>query len=400
MNQEELQEIKSLMDKYPRGNENYFSYPLRKNWKVGFTQSQYRKVLNHLSTLGEEPIAIHISFPENSDDSFLQIKKEIELASKTIGSKPKVNEVFFDSNVISIENAIDIFNILDSCFEIDYSGQISIQLNMNSLTEKELDELTDEGFNDFHFKIPTEFFTEEKISEVENLLNYLKENGGKLSTVTVLFGLENQTQQLTETILEKILNIDPIRIKLKPVSENNFDVESFFFIKEFVENKGWYFIGTDLLVKDSDEFIDGQNNGLLGLNGFEFRTNNTRYFLGFGKNSFSYLADVYIGGLESEKYQTELNADHFPVSLYYPMKLDEKIRRYVMVQLICSYVVFFPEFAEATKENFEDYFSDELEKLAPLIKDGLVEKMHDRFLITSKGELFLNHIVSKFDKFN
>jgi len=397
---EELQDLHSLLIKYPKPDENYFTYPLPKNWKKGLTQIQFGKILEHLATLGDESITLHISFPENSDQAFLNLKKEIELAAKTINGKPIVNRIFFESDNISTENAIDIMYILNENFKIDYRGDISLTIDPMNFTDENLESLTDEGFNDFHFDFKGEFQTDpEKTESIARLLLKLKNSGAKSTSVAFVYGHGNQTEDSAEELLEKILKFHPTRLVLKPHSKENPNYEMYFFIKDYLENKGWYFIGNDLLAEEIDEWVEAQNTGKLGVNSFGYRINNSRHVLGFGKNSISFLVDVYIKGNSDESYESELQADHFPVSYYFPMKLDEKIRKYTITSLICNFVIFFDEFKLATGEDFILYFSTELLEMKSLIDDGLIDMLPDRFLISSKGELFLNYILSCFDKF-
>ncbi len=397
---EELQILQSLLKKYPKPEANYFTYPLPKNWKKGLTQIQFGKILEHLATLGDESITLHISFPENSDEAFLNLKREIELAATSINGKPIVNRIFFESDCISAENAIDIIYILNENFKIDYRGDISLTIDPENFTEENLESLTDEGFNDFHFDFTEVFQTDSaKTEQIARLLLKFQNSGAKSTELSFIYGYERQTEDSAEELLEKILKFHPTRLVLKPHSKENPNYGMYFFIKDFLEKKGWYFIGNDLLAEEIDEWVEAQNTGKLGVNSFGYRINNSRHVLGFGKNSISFLVDVYIKGNSDNTYESELKADHFPVNYYFPMKLDDKIRKYTITSLICNFVIFFDEFKIATGEDFIVYFSEDLVAMKPEIEDGLIDLLPDRFLISSKGELFLNHILSRFDKF-
>ena len=49
--------------------------------------------------------------------------------------------------------------------------------------------------------------------------------------------------------------------------------------------------------------------------------------------------------------------------------------------------------------NFADYFADALDRLHPLVEDGLVRVEADRITATSRGRLLLRNIAMCFDRY-
>lgn len=401
MNEIELDNLTSKYGRYPQVEDKYLVYPLSENWKSGLTHEQYKKVLGYISDNPEEILSLHIKFNPLSGDGVDDILNEIDLLGKVFRQKPKVHRILLDSDSVSVSDAIDILRVLDSNFEIDFRGDVSLTLNASSLDASEIDSLTDEGYNDFHIVLSEVVQTNEEQQEVvAKLLLNLQESHSKTIELQLEVGFAGQTVKMITDVLEKIILFHPTRIKLIQKSKNINNVRLLSAAKEFLESKEWYFIGSDLFVKDDDVWFEAVNNGKLGLNSLGFRINNSRHVLGIGIGAESFIADVYtMNTNEPNRYAEKINHGLFPVDQFHVMTTEDKIRKYVITQLICRYAVFFSDFKSATDRDFVSVFADELHDMKMLLDDGLVAVYPDRFVVTESGEWFLYYIVSYFDKY-
>ena len=401
MNQMELENITEKFGRYPQTDEKYLTYPPSNNWKSGLTHGQYKKVLGYISDNPEEILSLHIKFNPSSGESIDDVLNEIDLLGKTFHQKPKVHRILLDSESVSVSDAIDILRVLDSNFEIDFRGDVSLTLNASSFDSSEIDSLTDEGYNDFHIILNEQVqMNEDQQEMVAKLLLNLQESHSKSIELQLVIGFENQTESMITSVLDKISQFFPTRIKLIQENKSIDNVRLLSAAKDFLESKEWYFIGSDLFVKNDDVWYEAINAGKLGLNSLGFRINNSRHVLGIGMGAESFIADVYTQNTKEQKrYSEKLNHGLFPVDHFHVMTADDKIRKYVITQLICRYAVFFDDFKSATDRDFVSFFADELHEMKTLLDDELVAVYPDRFVVTESGEWFLYHIVSYFDKF-
>ena len=78
---------------------------------------------------------------------------------------------------------------------------------------------------------------------------------------------------------------------------------------------------------------------------------------------------------------------------------DDRLRRYLIMRLMCQTFVSIPHFEKQWGINFREYFSPNLAKLAPLRQDGLVTLTESELRATPLGILFLRNIAMAFDPY-
>ena len=87
-----------------------------------------------------------------------------------------------------------------------------------------------------------------------------------------------------------------------------------------------------------------------------------------------------------------IGMDHFA-------KVDDEIRKYVIMRLMCDLLLDLTEVGEKFQIRFEEYFKDSIEKLQPLLKDELIVQSGRTLIIPMQGRLFLRNIAICFDAY-
>jgi len=77
---------------------------------------------------------------------------------------------------------------------------------------------------------------------------------------------------------------------------------------------------------------------------------------------------------------------------------DDQIRAEVIQQIMCYARVDYSYFQQHLDTDFPSYFNNELTRLAPLQRDGLVELYPNRIQITSTGRMLLRAVAMVFDR--
>lgn len=78
---------------------------------------------------------------------------------------------------------------------------------------------------------------------------------------------------------------------------------------------------------------------------------------------------------------------------------DDCIRRDVIKALICNFRLDFESVEAQWDLTFADYFAEDLQLLAPLAKDGLVDVTDKEIQVTPKGRLLIRNICMCFDAY-
>lgn len=403
MDKTEEIKIKELLGTYSSEiiSSEYVSYPLVHYWKKGLTHEKYLKLLDYLDQHKEEILSLHIRYSPESGDTLDYLFVEIDLIRRHFTENPKVHRVWLDSNNISVDDAIAIIEELDSNFEIDYRGEISLTANAVPFSQPEIEQLTEKGFNHVRLVIDEQIQTESEEQErIAKTIIELHENGVENVQLDILLGYQGQTERSIADFLEKILQFNPDRIRFifDSAMENKNDL--FLFSKDFIETHEWYLLGSNLYIKEADRWYEANNQGLLDISHIGFKVNNSRNVLGIGRGANSYIGDIYTSNLDDKSdYESELQQEKLPTYQFHAMTIDDKIRKYVISQLSCRFTVFFDEFKQVTEREFSTYFSDEIQSIEELIKNGMVRLFDDRMVITEVGECFLETIVRYFDKY-
>jgi oxygen-independent coproporphyrinogen-3 oxidase len=81
----------------------------------------------------------------------------------------------------------------------------------------------------------------------------------------------------------------------------------------------------------------------------------------------------------------------------YLLSDEDKIRREVIMRLMCDLSLDFTEMSQRLNINFAAHFEQELERIDDFVTDSLVRWTHNGFEVTSLGRLFIRNLAMSFD---
>ncbi len=122
--------------------------------------------------------------------------------------------------------------------------------------------------------------------------------------------------------------------------------------------------------------------------------------VGLGGTSISQVGDTYSQNLKAmDDYYGRIDDGKLAVFRGYELNQDDKLRRLVITNLICHFVLHKAEAEKAYGIRFDDYFAAELEELRQMEKDGLLELRPDRIEVKPAGKLLIRNICMVFDRY-
>ncbi|MGZ5011478.1 MAG: oxygen-independent coproporphyrinogen III oxidase, partial [Methylobacter sp.] len=122
--------------------------------------------------------------------------------------------------------------------------------------------------------------------------------------------------------------------------------------------------------------------------------------VGLGITSIGRVGDAYIQNVkELDEYDQLISQGQLPVFKGVELDDDDKLRRAVITQLICHFDLSFAAIEQQFIINFADYFAEELEALAPMQADGLLDLSKEGVKVLSAGRLLIRNICMVFDKY-
>ena len=109
-------------------------------------------------------------------------------------------------------------------------------------------------------------------------------------------------------------------------------------------------------------------------------------------------SNVYAQNFKTEKeYYKTIDSGMIPTSKGYRLSEDDRIRRDVIMKIMCDFELNMSSMEEKQGINFSKYFAYGLEALKIFIDDGLVTIDGNMIRISEMGRLLIRNIAMSFD---
>lgn len=162
---------------------------------------------------------------------------------------------------------------------------------------------------------------------------------------------------------------------------------------------GYQFIGMDHFARKDNELAIAQNESKLHRNFQGYTTHGQCDLLGLGVSSISQIGNAILQNEKELKHYYKAVQENAGSALCKGIMLsdDDILRAAVIKQLICQFELDMPAVEQQFNIDFNEYFSDALHALAPLLADGLVKVSDNKITVTARGNLFIRIICMCFD---
>ena len=424
----------------------YTSYPTAPEWQNAEGDSVlYTKVKSVKNQQKGIALYLHIPFcqqlcwycgcntiikkkSEHADLYLDYLFKEIDLITAKAGKSLRVVQMHWGGgtpNFLNESQLQKLINKLNASFQIEWNGEVSIEIDPRTCSLDKLKLLRKLGFNrvslgvqDFHEKVQKAINRIQSYELVESLVKTAREIGFKSVNFDLVYGLPFQDSENFKETLEKTLRLKPDRLALysfaylpqlrphmKLIKEDHLpepDEKLGLFLQgreAFLEH-GYTEIAMDHFALKSDELSVAFDEGRLKRNFMGYTTQNVEDSLGLGASSISYLDHAYIQNHRDVKhYYESLDKDQIPVSKVKVLNQDDLIRKWTIQELMCNLKINKSVFMELFHQSFDEYFASEKEFLAPLIDKKFVFDNENEIYVADSGRLLIRYICSGFDAY-
>ena len=233
----------------------------------------------------------------------------------------------------------------------------------------------------------------------------------------MIYGLPKQTLNSFQQTLDDALSLNPDRFAIYSYAHipsvmpaqkllNGEDFPStqeklgmlMMAIEQLGEN-GYEYIGMDHFARESDELVKALQEGSLQRNFQGYSTHAELDMIALGMSGISQSGRLYYQNDKNlDDYYQLLNEGELPIKKAYELTDEDKIRKKIIMQIMCKGEVNYPEFYTETGVNIPEKYSSELNQLAGFEADGLLIQSPNGFHITETGRLFLRNIAMVFDE--
>jgi oxygen-independent coproporphyrinogen-3 oxidase len=437
-----------LIKRYDKSGPRYTSYPTAVQFHDGFGEAEYRAWAARSNASGN-PLSLYFHIPfcdtvcyycgcnkvvtkdRTKASPYLErLHREIALQGALFDKSRTVDQLHWGGGTptfISHEEMRELMRVTGEHFNLrnDDTGEYSIEIDPREVKTDTIALLRELGFN--RMSLGVQDFDEAVQKAVNRIqseastmaaLAAARAEGFKSISIDLIYGLPHQSVASFARTLDKILAISPDRLSVfnyahlpelfKPqrrINEAELPApqEKLDILQNTIETltkAGYVYIGMDHFAKPDDELAVAQRSGTLYRNFQGYSTHADCDLIGLGSTSIGQVGDSYSQNLkELEEYYARLDADSIPVFRGYELNADDKLRRAVITDLICHFVLEKAKVEQAYNICFDDYFATELGELAAMEKDGLLTLTPERIQVADAGKLLIRNICMVFDRY-
>lgn len=430
-----------LIQKYNYSGPRYTSYPTALEFNELFNEQDF---LTSVTLYPEKPLSIYVHIPfchklcyfcgcnkmvtrqHHKVTKYLEALKQEIINRAPLFKNKIVTQMHWGGGTPTYLNDEEIgwlIDVLKDNFQFANNIEQSIEIDPREITPKTIDHLALVGFNrlsmgiqDFNQEIQTLINREQDENLIANLIKQARKRDFASISLDLIYGLPKQTVESFTDTLNKVIALSPDRLSVfnyahlptrfaaqRKIKDEDLPaaIEKLKILQNSIEQltqAGYTFIGMDHFAKPTDELAIAQQQGILHRNFQGYTTHGDADLLGLGVSAISMLGDSYAQNQKDlQIYQSEVQKKGNALWKGFTLNQDDKIRRDVIKQLICHF-----NLNKATIENryqikFDDYFAEDLQLLAPLVKDGLVENKADSLIVSAKGQMLIRNICMCFD---
>ena len=434
--------------KYATSGPRYTSYPTAPQFSEAFNLQRYLHWQSGQPRHGE-PLSLYVHLPFCHDicyycacnkivtrkpgvaNTYLrQISRELEMQSELVGRERPVTQMHWgggtptyldDGEITELMHALaSHFRLLDKGYR-----EYSIEIDPRTVSASTIALLKGVGFNrislgiqDFDEQVQRATNRIQPYSLVSELVEIVRAHGFRSLSFDLIYGLPFQSHLSMAETLRLVIGLRPDRIACynyahlpeRFLSQRSIDrltlpqPEEKLLLAQMIsstlQDAGYRYIGMDHYVLPDDDLALAQGEGRLQRNFQGYSLRIAEDILGLGMSSISQIGDFYLQNARTlEDYYGLLDENRLPITRGYMSNREDKLRRHVIMSLICDLNL---DVAECEREfgiQFHEHFADALDNLRGAEDDGLLEIGATQLRVTPEGRPFLRNLCMPFDAY-
>jgi len=440
-----------LIRRYDRSGPRYTSYPTVARFHDDITIDDYHLWAQHSN---EDPIPrplslyIHIPFCDTvcfycacnkivtGDHSraipYLDhLYREIIMQGKLFDSDRRVEQLHWGGGTptfLEPGQIRELMTVIRRHFPLrnDDDGEYSIEIDPRSASHDKLNALREVGFNrvslgvqDFDPQVQNAVNRIQDVSLTREVFERVRKLEFHSINMDLMYGLPFQSVESFGETLKRTVDIGPDRIaaynyahlperfkpqrRIKdtdlPSADEKLDILQHTI--EFLTGSGYVYIGMDHFARPDDELAVAQRNGTLHRNFQGYSTMADCDLVGIGVTAIGKVCDNYNQNVRDLKeYYRLIDADRLPLERGYELEPDDLLRREIIQDLMCNFVLDIRALEKQWRFSFSINFAMEIEQLTRMEADGLLELSIDTLKILPAGRLLVRNICMVFDRYS
>jgi oxygen-independent coproporphyrinogen-3 oxidase len=333
---------------------------------------------------------------------------------------------------LSTDQISRMLSAIGSRVELDRGPESTVSIEAypdpETVTAEKLRVLRAAGFNEISFGVQD---FDERIQKAINRdcteptlrgLVTLSRNLGFRINIDLCYGLPYQGLAELDATIRTVAEMQPDKIAVFPYAHyplafplqrripagsvpGSFDrVRLIMLAEELFESYGFARIGIDHFVRPGTPLFAAYGEGKVIKDFMGYSVDGRRSYIGLGSSAISFVGDTFFQNTRMvTDYRTQVKLGVLPSTdgAMHRLSTDDVLRyEIIMKHILCGFRIDKREISARFEIDFDEYFRPELERIAELERDGLVERSDaDTILVTPVGRYVARHVAYVFDRY-
>ena len=440
----------ALIERYDRPGPRYTSYPTAVEFHAGFGADDYGARLATAAAARDEPLSLYVHLPfcesrcaycgcavvatsrRDVAAAYLgYLEREIAMLAAALEARRRVVQYHWGGGTptyLSLDQIAHLDAVVRRHFDLAPDAERAIEIDPRVTTREQIALLRRLGFNRLSFGVQdfapdVQHAIRRNQTEAETRLLYgsAREAGFDSINFDLVYGLPKQTAASFARTLESVIEMRPDRIAIysyahvpwlrpnqKAIDPRDLPTPQ---IKrqllglaiERLSTAGYESIGMDHFALPGNDLAAAARERRLHRNFMGYTTRPAADSVAVGVSAIGEVAGAFAQNHKSlARYYDAIDAGRFPVERGYALTDDDRLRRFVIAELMCHFQVDWAEVRARFGVNGCEYFAAELAALGEPggpADDDLLETPPEGLGVTPRGRPFVRNICMAFDRY-
>ncbi len=438
-----------LVRRYDLNGPRYTSYPTAASFHEGIGEEEYRRHARFSNELlVPRPLSLYVHVPfcdtlcfycgcnkiatknrELADEYLDHLEKEADMVSVLFDKDREVTQLHWGGGTptfLTREQTERLMTILSERWNLSAAPErdFSIEIDPRSVDEERIAHLASLGFNRFSLGVQDlDVKVQEAVNRLqpaeltETAIKACRENGAKSINIDLIYGLPHQTVESFSRTLDRVIEWLPDRLSIfnyahlpdmfpaqKRINESDLPsgqekLNMFAMTIDRLKSAGYVYIGLDHFARPDDELVKALYEGTLQRNFQGYTTHSDTDLVSLGVSAISSFDRLFSQNVKTlEAYYERIRSGQLPINKGLELDDDDCLRREAIQQIMCCNELDFDDLDSEFHCHSQAHFTDEIERLYPLERDGLVRMVGHKISLTAKGRFLARIVAMVFDK--
>lgn len=438
--------LSALIEKYNVAGPRYTSYPTAVQFEPNFSQGDLQDELKNRRN-HPRPYSLYIHIPfcfslcwycgctkiitKDQDRGSLYldfVEKEMKLISEHMHKDSSLKQIHFGGGTPTFLDPGQLRRLggmIQTYFNIHPNPEYSVEIDPRRVSEEHVAALAEIGCNraslgvqDTNPEVQKAIHRIQPFEQSQKITGFLRNHGIHHVNIDLIYGLPKQKPASFQQTLDDTLSLNPDRFAIysyahipsvmpaqKLLTEEDFPstqekLSMLLAAIEYLQENGYVYIGMDHFAKETDELSKALQEGTLHRNFQGYSTHAELDMIALGMSGISQSSRLFYQNTKDlDEYYRLLEEGQLPVIKGYSLTDEDKIRKKIIMQIMCKGAINYSKFLEITGVDIPEKYPSELDLLTEFEIDGLLIQSPNGFHITETGRLFLRNIAMVFDEY-